>query len=98
MVMTMEEEVRAANERMVTIPESVYLTVQQLGSQLTSFDSQLGRRRVDLQRALPICMILADNDIDRAAHLCQSFVDALEDWSAFEQSEDMLEFQGQPVP
>jgi len=94
----MEEEVRASSERTVRVPESVYRAVQQLGHQLTSFDSQYGRRRVDLERALPICMVLADNDVARAAHLCQGFVDALEDWNTNEQSDDELEFTGQPVP
>jgi len=96
--MKMEEEVRAVSERSVQVPESVYLAIQQMGHQLTRFDPQHGRRRVDLQRALPICMVLADNDIERAANLCQAFVDALDDWNTFEQGEDELEFTGQPVP
>ncbi len=94
----MEEEVRTSSERTVQVPELVCRAIQQMGHQLTRLDSQHGRRRVDLERALPICMILADNDVARAAHLCQGFVDALEDWNAFEEHDDEMEFTGQPVP
>jgi hypothetical protein len=92
-----EEGVKLAEDRLVRVPESVYLAMQQLGIQLTQFDHRSGKRRVDLSRALPVCMMLADNDIERAAHLCQNLADALEDWGEFELVGEDQEFTGQPL-
>jgi len=96
--MFLEEDVQHIQGRDVRVPESVIQVVQMLGHQLTSYDPIRGRRRIDISRALPVCMILADNDTARAAVLLQSFMDALEQWSAAEVVESDTEFTGQPVP
>ena len=93
-----EDSVQSIQQREVCVPESVYQIVQALGSQLTSYDAGRGSRQVDITRAMPICMILADNDVERAAHLLQGFVDAMDAWNVNETSEDELAFNGQPVP
>jgi len=96
--MYVEEDVQNIQGRRVCVPDSVLQVVQALGHQLTRYDALRGRRRVDIKRAMPVCMILADNDTERAAHLLQGFIDALDEWTATEAVESDTEFTGQPVP
>lgn len=93
----LEEEGRATGIRTLQLPESAVYALQQLGQQLTCFDRALGRREVDIQRALEVCMVLTDHDADRAAHLCQNLVDAVDDWNTLELAAEQ-DFVGQPIP
>lgn len=84
--------------RSVQVPESMIQAVQLLGTQLTRVNPVSGRREVDLTRALPLCMAMTDNDVDRAAHLCQSFVTAIDDWNSLDAAGGDQDFTGQPIP
>ena len=84
--------------RSVQVPESMVQAIQLLGTQLTRVNPTSGRRELDLTRALPLCMSMADNDVQRAASLCQSFASAIEDWNSLEAAGEDQDFTGQPIP
>ncbi len=91
-----EEDLRATESRTLQLPESVFYALQQIGRRLTCIER--GERTIDTRRALELCMVLADQDADRAAKLCQNLADAVGDWNALEQLSSERVFAGQPIP